>query len=177
MKYHPTGIDGALAVEIEPRSDDRGFFARTFCRAEFARRGLTPTVAQCSVSSNPRRGTLRGMHGQRAPHAEVKLVRCTRGAVYDVILDLRVGSPTYLKHVGIELTAVNHLALYIPTGVFHGFLTLEHDSEVFYQISEPYVAEAQLGYRWNDPAFAIGWPAAVSVVSPRDASFADYVIE
>jgi dTDP-4-dehydrorhamnose 3,5-epimerase len=177
MKYHPTGIEGAFAVEIEPLADERGSFARTFCRAEFERHGLTSAIAQCSLSNNPRRGTLRGMHSQRAPHEEVKLVRCTRGAVHDVILDLRVGSSTYLRHAGVELSAGNHLALYVPKGVFHGFLTLEDDSEVFYQMSEPHMAGAQVGYRWNDPVFAIRWPAAVAVISARDASFPDYVIE
>jgi dTDP-4-dehydrorhamnose 3,5-epimerase len=175
MKYHPTAVEGAYVVEIVRQEDARGFFARTFCGAEFERHGLAPAVAQCSVSWNERPGTLRGLHAQRAPYEEVKLVRCTRGAVHDVIVDLRVGSPTYLQHVGVELSERNRLALYVPRGVVHGFLTLEEHTEVFYQMSDPYVEGAQIGYRWDDPAFAIRWPAEVSIISPRDASFPDFV--
>jgi dTDP-4-dehydrorhamnose 3,5-epimerase len=176
MKYHPTAVAGAFVVEIERREDQRGFFGRSFCHDEFERYGLVAAVRQCSISHNRESGTLRGLHGQRAPYEEVKLVRCTRGSVYDVMVDLRRGSPTYLAHAGLELTARNHLAVYVPFGVIHGFLTLEDDTELFYQMSESHVEDAQIGYRWNDPAFSIRWPARVAVISARDASFPDYVI-
>ena len=156
-------------IEIEPSVDERGFFARTFSEEEFGLRGLQTRVAQSSISFNRRRGTLRGMHYQAAPHEEAKLVRCTAGAMYDVILDLRSGSPTYLSSWGTELTAANHRMVYVPEGCAHGFMTLEDDSEVSYQISVPFTPAASRGVRWNDPAFSIAWPIEPVVMSNRDA--------
>ncbi len=170
-----TELEGAFVIEPEKKRDERGFFARTWCREEFLARGLNPNLAQCSVSYNKSKGTLRGMHYQGAPHEEAKLVRCTRGAVYDVILDLRSGSPTFMRWMALELTAGSHRLLYIPEGLAHGFQTLEDDSEVFYQISEFYHPESAWGVRWNDPAFGIEWPLDVSAISWRDASFEDFV--
>ncbi|MEM7435567.1 MAG: dTDP-4-dehydrorhamnose 3,5-epimerase [Myxococcota bacterium] len=174
MIFTETEVVGAFIIEMEPHQDERGWFARSFCQDEFAAHGLSPVVAQCNVSTNLTKGTLRGMHSQHAPHEEDKLVRCTRGAIFDVMLDLRAGSPSYRKHVGVELTSANHRSLYIPKGVFHGFLTLEDDSEVFYQMSESYVPGQGRGVRWNDPAFAIEWPGEVEVISERDATYPDY---
>jgi len=174
MRFHKTSIVGALVVEPERHADARGFFARTFCAAEFRQHGLDPVVEQCNLSFNARRGTLRGMHSQRKPHEEVKLVRCVRGALHDVIVDLRRESPTYLQHFAVELTAANGLELYVPKGVFHGFITLDDATEVFYQMSTAYAADAATGYRFDDPAFGIRWPVEVEVISSRDAGYADY---
>ena len=174
MRFHNTSIAGAVVVEAERHADERGFFGRTFCAAEFRRAGLDPAVEQCNLSFNARRGTLRGMHSQRKPHEEVKLVRCVSGAIHDVIVDLRRESPTYLQHFALELSADNRHALYVPKGVFHGFVTLADASEVHYQMSTAYVADAATGYRWNDPAFGIRWPIEVLVISARDAGYADY---
>ena len=175
MIFTATSI-GAVVVEPEPAEDDRGFFARSFCAREFAAHGLDARVAQCNVSFNRRRGTVRGLHFQRAPHAEAKLVRCTRGAVYDVALDLRSDSPTFLEHFAVELTAANRKMLFVPAGFAHGFQTLEPDTEVFYQMSAPFVGDAAGGVRWNDPAFAIDWPLAVSAISERDREYPDFSI-
>lgn len=175
MRFAETPIPGAFVVEAEPRADERGFFARTWCREEFETRGLEPRLAQCSVSYNRHAGTLRGMHYQKAPHAEAKLVRCTVGAVYDVLVDLRPDSPAYLHWFGAELTAANRRGLYVPVGVAHGFQTLADDTEVFYQISEPYHPELAGGVRWDDPALGIRWPLADPILSPRDRSFPDLV--
>lgn len=174
MIFRPTGIPEVFVVEPERIADDRGFFARTFCAREFAEHGLDPGLVQCSLSFNPRRGTLRGMHYQTAPHGEGKLVRCTRGRIHDVALDLRAGSPAYLAHTACELTAENRRQLYLPPGVAHGFLTLEDDCEVAYQMSVPFEASAARGVRHDDPAFAIAWPAPVEVVSERDRSYPDF---
>jgi dTDP-4-dehydrorhamnose 3,5-epimerase len=174
MIFHETGLPGAVLIEPQRISDARGFFARTWSAEELAERGLSTRIAQCSISYNGARGTLRGMHYQIAPHAEVKLVRCTAGAIYDVIIDLRPESPTYRRHFGATLSASSRLQLYIPEGFAHGFLTLEDDSEVFYQISEPYAPAAGRGVRWDDPAFAIDWPGEVRVIAPRDASYPDF---
>jgi dTDP-4-dehydrorhamnose 3,5-epimerase len=171
MKFVPTTIAGAYRIEPERLVDDRGFFARTWCRREFEQHGLDAGLVQCSVSFSPKCGTLRGMHYQQAPHWEVKLVRCTRGAIFDVIVDLRPASPTHLAWEGFELTAENHTALYIPKGLAHGFLTLVDDCEVFYQMSQFFEASAAAGVRWNDPAFAIAWPREVVTISPRDANY------
>lgn len=168
MIFRETPLAGAWVLEPERFADERGFFARTYCRRDFEERGLDPAVAQCSVSFNHRRGTLRGLHFQAAPHEEVKLVRVTRGAVWDVIVDLRPGSPTFRRHFGVALTAEAGNALYIPKGFAHGFQTLEDGSEVFYQISEFYAPESARGYRWDDPAFAIPWPEPVTVISEKD---------
>lgn len=171
MIFHELDIPGAFLLEPERVEDRRGFFARTYCRRELEARGLDPTVVQTSVSVNRKRGTVRGMHWQAAPYEEVKLVRTTRGAIFDVILDLRAGSPTWKRHVGVELTAENRLSLYVPAGVAHGFQTLEDDTEVFYQMSEFYYPDAARGVRWDDPAFEIEFPLAISMISERDLGF------
>jgi len=172
--FVPTPLEGAYLVDLDRRTDDRGFFARTWCRREFAQMGLNSELVQCNVSYNRQRGTLRGMHWQAAPHAEAKLVRCTRGAIWDAIIDLRTDSPTYLQHFGVELTATSARALYVPEGMAHGFVTLEDDSEVSYQMSEFYEPAAARGIRWNDPAFAIAWPLNEPILHPRDASYPDF---
>ncbi len=174
MIFHETAIPGAFRIELEPQRDERGSFARSFCAREFEAHGLNPRVVQCNVSHNRRRGTLRGLHAQRAPHAEAKLVHCLRGALYDVILDLRSGSAALGKRVALTLREGDGQLFYVPEGVFHGFLTLEDSTEVFYQMSEFYHPEAAIGVRWNDPAFGIDWPEAVRVISERDASYPDW---
>ncbi len=168
MIFRETPLAGAWVLEPERFEDERGFFARTYCRRDFAARGLDPAIAQCSVSFNHRRGTLRGLHLQVAPYEEVKLVRVTRGAVWDVIVDLRPESPTYARHFSIVLSAEDRNELYIPQGMAHGFQTLEDRTEVFYQISEFYTPESARGYRWDDPTFAIPWPEPVTVISEKD---------
>jgi dTDP-4-dehydrorhamnose 3,5-epimerase len=174
MIFKPTSLVGAFIVEPELHRDVRGFFARTWCREEFAARGLNPTLAQCSLSFTERRGTVRGMHYQDAPHQEAKLVRCARGAVHDVIVDLRPHSPTFRHHFAVELRRGSYRMLYVPEGVAHGFQTLEDDTEVAYQISEFHRPEAARGVRWDDPAFAIPWPEPVRLVSDRDRSYPDF---
>ena len=171
MRFEPTKIPGCVVVRPERHVDDRGHFARTWDAAELAAAGLSGELSQCSASFNRAKGTLRGMHYQAAPHAEAKLVRCTRGAVWDVCLDLRPGSDTFRQWHGEALTADNGVALTIPEGCAHGFLTLEDATEVFYMISAPYVPEAGRGVRWDDPAFGIEWPAEVEVIHPRDATY------
>ena len=174
MKFLPTPLGGAHVVELEPQEDERGYFARSFCREEFAQRGLKSEFAQCSVSLNHRRGTLRGMHYQVKPHQEAKLVRCTRGRIQDVIVDLRAGSPSFKQWLAVELSADNSRMLYVPEGFAHGFLTLADDTEVFYQISEVHHPESARGFRWNDPAFGIAWPAPVQVISDRDRDYPNF---
>jgi dTDP-4-dehydrorhamnose 3,5-epimerase len=169
-----TPLEGAYIVEPEPVVDERGFFARTFGVAELAAAGLDAEVSQCSLSFNRRAGTLRGMHYQQAPHAESKLVRCTAGVVYDVILDLRPESATFRRWFSVELSSENRLSLFIPKGFAHGFQTLTDAAEVYYQISVPYEPSAARGVRWNDPAFDIDWPEAKRVISERDASYPDF---
>jgi len=171
MKFVPTPLAGAFVVEIERLEDDRGFFGRSFCQEEFRAHGLSPVVAQCNVSWNRRRGTLRGLHFQASPHAEAKLVRCTRGVIWDVIVDLREGSPTRLRWHALELNAENRLALYVPEGFAHGFQTLADDSEVLYQMSEAHHPNLARGVRWDDPALAIKWPLSVPILSERDRSY------
>jgi len=171
VRFIPTRLDGAFVVEIEPVADSRGLFARTFCAREFAQQGLTETFVQDSVSWNASKGTLRGLHYQKPPHGEVKLVRCTSGALLDVIVDLRPASPTYLQHVGVELTAENRRALYIPEMFAHGFQTLMDGTEVSYQISTFYAPDHGAGLRWNDPRLGIEWPIAISVISEKDQSW------
>jgi dTDP-4-dehydrorhamnose 3,5-epimerase len=173
MIFKETGLPGAWAIELERIEDSRGFFARTFCAREFGDRGLAARFVQSSVSFNARAGTLRGMHFQLPPHREVKLVRCTAGAVFDAIVDLRNGSPTRLRWFGTELSAGSRRMLYIPEGFAHGFLTLAPDTEVFYEMSEFYAPQAGRGLRWNDPALGIRWPAAPQVIAERDASYPD----
>lgn len=168
MKFTETGIAGAWRVDIELHADSRGFFARSFCRQEFARHGMSDRVVQCNISWNERAGTLRGMHYQLAPSAEAKLVRCTRGRLFDAIVDLRPESPSHLRWIGIELTAESRNALFVPEGCAHGFQTLVDDTEVFYQMSEFYAPELARGFRWDDPSFGIEWPLAPSTISDQD---------
>lgn len=174
MKFIETGLSGAWLLEPDLVSDDRGFFARTYCKNEFIDKGLNHSLVQCNISYNKLRGTLRGMHYQKAPHAEAKLVRCTQGGIYDVIVDLRSNSKTLAQWFGVELTAKNRKALYVPEGFAHGFLTLREESEVLYQMSEFFHAECSAGIRWNDPKLAIDWPYEVTVLSDRDAQYQDF---
>jgi dTDP-4-dehydrorhamnose 3,5-epimerase len=171
MIFTETKLKGAFILDIEPHEDHRGFFARTFCAREFIEHGLTPAVVQCSLSFNRLRGTVRGMHYQEPPHAEAKLVRCTHGGIYDVIIDLRPGSPTYLEHIGIELTAQNRRALYVPELFAHGFQTLADDTEVCYQMSQFYAPSHARGLRYNDPALGLVWPLPVTLVSSADSGW------
>ena len=173
MRFVPTGLDGAWVVELEPRGDARGFFARAWCEREAAAVGLHPRWVQANVSLSRDIGTLRGMHYQQAPWQEAKLVRCTRGAIFDAVIDLRTASPTYLRWVGVELTAENHRALYVPEDFAHGFLTLTHDVEISYLVSQFYTPQAERGIRWNDPAVGIHWPAEAKVLSDKDARWPD----
>jgi dTDP-4-dehydrorhamnose 3,5-epimerase len=175
VRFERTPVVGAYVVEIEPNRDHRGYFARTWCTNEFEAEGLPRDLVQASLSHNDMRGTLRGMHLQLPPSREGKLVRCIRGSIYDVIVDLRPASLSYMKHFGVELTARAHSALYIPPTVLHGFQTLEDDTEVFYQMTDFYAPELTFGARWNDPAFGIEWPIEDSVVMmDRDATYADF---
>ncbi len=174
MIFRELEIAGAYVLGTERHEDARGFFARTFCRRELEDLGLEAAVAQCNVSFNHRRGTVRGMHYQAPPSEEVKLVRCTRGAIWDVLLDLREESPSFKRHVAVELDAESRKSLYIPAGVAHGFQTLADDAEVFYQMSEFYDPKAARGVRWNDPAFSISWPEEITVISERDLAFPDF---
>ncbi len=174
MRFIETPIPGAVIVEPEPRNDHRGSFMRTFCAEEFRAQGLAAEFVQCSTSWNARRGTLRGLHYQIPPYEEAKLVRVTRGAVFDVAVDLRPDSPRYLHWTGVELTAENRRALYIPPGCAHGFQTLEDETEVFYQISVPYRADASRGIRWDDPALGVRWPLPEPVMSERDRTYPDW---
>ncbi len=173
MIFTPTALPGAFLIEPERLEDQRGFFARTWCHREWLAHGLNPQLVQASIAFNHMAGTLRGMHYQAAPHTDVKLVRCTMGAIYDVIIDLRATSPTFMHHVAIELSAHNRAMLYVPAGFAHGYQTLEDNSEVFYQMSEYYAPEAARGVRWNDPAFGIVWPAAEHIINERDQAYAD----
>ena len=174
MRFSETGIPGVVAVDIEPREDARGAFARLHCPDEFAAAGYPFAPAQTSLSRNPHVGTLRGMHYQPAPHAEAKLVRAVRGRIFDVALDLRAGSPSYRRWTSAELSAENGRALLIPEGVAHGFLTLEPDTDVLYQVTPAFQPGHEAGVRWDDPAFAIAWPAAPQVISERDAGYPDH---
>ena len=175
MVFTETGLSAALVVDVERHDDERGFFARSWCQREFEARGLTSRLAQCSISRNHLKGTLRGMHYQHPPHAEAKLVRCTAGSIYDVIIDLRPDSPTLRRYFGVVLSAENHRAVYVPEGFAHGFLTLADSSEVLYQISEFHEPSAARGVRWNDPAFGIAWPEPITVISERDRNYPDYL--
>ena len=174
MHFRPLSIPGAALIEIDRRADSRGFFARTFCEHEFADAGLPTRFVQSSVSHNVQRGTLRGMHYQAAPYGEGKLVRCTRGKIYDVALDLRRDSPAFGQWEAVELTANNHRALYIPTGCAHGFQTLENDVEVLYLMTEFYMPTGARGVRWNDPAFRIAWPITDPILSDQDTRYPDF---
>jgi dTDP-4-dehydrorhamnose 3,5-epimerase len=174
MIFTETKLKGAFVIEPERFEDERGFFALTWSAKAFAERGLESKFAECNISFNRKKGTLRGMHYQEPPHGQVKLVRCTRGAIFDVMIDLRPDSQTFRRWVGVELTANNRRALYIPKGFAHGFQTLEDDSEVLYQMSAPYAPDSGRGVRWNDPAFGIEWPEDVSIIIARDAEYADF---
>ncbi len=168
MTFHETNLLGVFEIHLEQHGDERGFFARSWCRDEFEQRGLNPLTVQCNVSFNEKKGTLRGMHYQAEPHAEAKLVRCTHGSIYDVVVDLRPGSPTFKKWIGAVLTGLNRHMIYVPEGFGHGFLTLEDRTEIFYQMSEFYHPELSRGVRWNDPAFQITWPTEPEIISVRD---------
>jgi dTDP-4-dehydrorhamnose 3,5-epimerase len=167
--FTPTPLAGAVVIDVEPRGDERGFLARTYCEREFREHGLAMPIVQSNTIHNPAAGTLRGMHYQQAPHGEIKLLRCTRGAIFDVIVDLRPDSPTRLQWFGVELTADARRLLYVPEGFAQGYQTLADDSEVFYEMSHEYVPDAARGVRWDDPALAIDWPPAQRrIISQRD---------
>jgi dTDP-4-dehydrorhamnose 3,5-epimerase len=174
MIFKPTKLAGAHVIELERHGDERGYFARTFCEREFAEHGLPTHYPQCNTSFNSRAGTLRGMHFQAAPQREAKLVRCTRGAIYDVIVDLRVDSPTRFEWIGVDLTEDNGTALFIPEGFAHGFLTRADTTEVHYHMSDFHRPQGARGVRWDDPRFSIRWPITPSVISERDATYPDF---
>ncbi len=176
MIFKETELSGAYLVELEERFDERGSFARTFCEREFAAHGLPTHFPQSNLSRNRLAGTMRGMHYQLAPHAEAKLVRPATGAIYDVIVDLRVGSSTRLRSFGVELRAAGGTALFVPAGLAHGFITLQDDTEVHYQMGELFEPTAARGFRWNDPAFSNRWPREISVVAARDANYPDFLL-
>ena len=174
MKFTETPLQGAFVIDLEPHPDERGFFARTFCAAEFAKHGLDARVVQCNLSSNAKAGTLRGMHFQHPPVSEAKLIRCVRGALHDVVVDLRPDSATYLQHFALELSMENRRALFVPERFAHGFQTLMDLTEVEYQMSEFHTPSAAGGFRYDDPAFAIRWPLPVSVISPKDLAWPEF---
>ena len=175
MIFTETGLKGAWIIDLQRIDDERGFFARSFCREDFSARGLKADVAQCNISYNKLKGTLRGMHYQQKPKEEAKLVRCTRGKIFDVIIDLRPSSSTYCRWKGVELSEESCRALYIPEGFAHGFQTLEDNSEVYYQMYEFFAPECANGTRWDDPTFCIRWPLANPIISTKDRSYSDYV--
>lgn len=175
MIFTETKLPGAFVIEPEKHEDQRGSFARTFCQREFEFHGLNTRVAQCNISFSKRKGTLRGMHFQIVPFAEAKLIRCTAGSIYDVIIDLRPSSPSFKQHFAVELSAENHKMLYVPEQFAHGFQTLEDDTEVFYQMSQFYSAEHARGVRWDDPVFGIVWPPGERTIIERDRSYPDFV--
>lgn len=170
MLFHPTPLAGAYTVAWQAREDDRGLFARAFCADEFGREGLCASFVQANISTNRHAGTVRGMHFQKPPHAEVKLVRCVKGGIYDVIVDIRPNSPTYLRWFGTELTDVNGLMMYVPEGFAHGYQALTADATAFYLVSAAYAPQAEGGLRYNDPRIAINWPLSITSVSAKDAS-------
>ena len=172
--FRETKLKGAFVIDVEPIEDERGLFARSWCHKEFSAQGLNSKLVQCNISFNKKKGTLRGMHYQKPPHEEVKLVRCTQGAIYDVIVDLRSSSPTHAQWVAEELTARNRRMLYVPTGFAHGFVTLTDDAEVFYHMSEFYDAQSACGVRWDDFKFNITWPEQPLHLSERDRSYPDF---
>ncbi len=174
MIFTQTKLKGAFTVEIQRFEDERGFFARTWCRREFEAHGLDPGLVQCNISFNLKAGTLRGMHYQAKPFEEAKLIRCTRGAIHDVIVDLRPDSPTFGQYESCVLTPENRRMLFVPKSFAHGFLTLEDETEVFYQMSEFYSPEHARGFRWNDPRFGIDWPCEINVISERDRGYPDF---
>jgi dTDP-4-dehydrorhamnose 3,5-epimerase len=176
VRFEETALPGVFVIGLTPAADPRGWFARTYCEREFAEHGLDGRFVQCNLSHNAVRGTLRGMHFQRDPRPEIKLVRCIRGSIYDVVIDLRKDSPSYLRSVAVELNERNGLALYVPAGFAHGFQTLEDNTDVWYQMGEFYVPELAGGVRWDDPAFGIAWPIAEPILSDKDRSYPDYTL-
>ena len=174
MTFHETKLAGVFEIALDMNADDRGFFARSWCQKEFEHQGLNPKVVQCNVSCNVRKGTLRGIHYQDAPYKEAKLVRCTKGSIYDVVVDLRPESTTFKEWIAAVLTAEKRNMLYVPEGCAHGFLTLEDETEVFYQMSEFYHGELSRGVRFDDPAFQIVWPDKVEVISERDRTYPNF---
>ena len=174
MLFYETKLSGVFEIHIEPHADNRGFFARSWCQREFEAHGLNPKLVQCNISFNTRKGTLRGMHFQAMPYSEAKVVRCTRGAICDVVLDLRPSSPTYRDWIAVTLTAANRNMIYVPEGCAHGFLTIEDETEVLYQMSEFYNAESARGVRWDDPAFQILWPGEAKIISDRDRTYPNF---
>jgi dTDP-4-dehydrorhamnose 3,5-epimerase len=174
MIFQEGKVAGTFEIRLDPKADERGFFARSWCQREFDQQGLNSNLVQCNISYNPRKHTMRGMHYQAEPFAEAKVVRCVTGSVFDVVIDLRPESPTFREWMGVTLTAANRYMLYIPEGCAHGFLTLEDQTEVLYQMSEFYQAESARGVRWNDPAFGIQWPAMPELMSERDRTYADF---
>ena len=174
MIFHETPLPGSYVIDLEKKGDDRGFFARAYCEREFAAKGLSTHFVQVNNSASAQKGTLRGMHYQLAPRAETKLVRCIRGSLCDVILDLRAGSPTFGRSFGAELSAENRRMMYVPKGFAHGFITLTDDTEAFYFVDEFYAPELERGVRWNDPRFAISWPLAPAVLSDKDRAHRDF---
>lgn len=174
MIFRETPLQGAYVVDLEKREDARGFFARAWCGKEFEKHELIPRVVQANTSFNKKKNTLRGMHYQIAPHAETKAIRCLKGAIYDVIIDLRPDSPSYKQWFGVELTAENRTMLYVPEHFAHGFITLEDNTEVFYLVSEYYAPDCERGLRYNDPAFGVAWPAHIEVISEKDRTWPDY---
>ena len=175
MIVRDTEIDGLKIIDIEPLRDDRGFFARSFCRDEFLKHNLEYEIAQCNLSKNVHKGTLRGMHYQVTPHEEVKMVRCIQGAIFDVAIDLRKDSVTYLQWMGFELHADNHRMLYVPKGCAHGYQTLEDNTTVSYMVTESYHPECERAVRWNDPSFNIRWPLPTPILSEKDSRSPDFV--
>ena len=176
MIFTETKLKGAFIVELDRHHDERGYFARTWCKKEFEEHGLNSNLVQCNISLTHRKGTLRGMHCQAEPYGEAKLISCTRGAIYDVMIDLRPDSETYKHWFAFELNRNNHKMLYVPENFAHGFLTLEDNTEVFYQMSEFYHSECAKGVRWNDPSFSIQWPDEVRVISDRDRNYPDFTL-
>jgi dTDP-4-dehydrorhamnose 3,5-epimerase len=174
MRFESTRLAGTWVIDLEPHHDERGFFARSYCEREFAEHGLSTVYPQGNVSVNAKALTLRGMHYQAAPHREVKVVRCVAGAIHDVVVDLRPDSPTRFQWVAAELSARNRRALYVPEGCAHGFLTLEDDTEVHYQMGAPFMAGAARGFRFDDPRFGIAWPATPLILSERDRTYPDF---
>jgi dTDP-4-dehydrorhamnose 3,5-epimerase len=175
MKFKKTKLKGAYVIEIEKLSDERGFFARAWCQKEFEAKGLNADLAQANVSYNSKMGTIRGMHYQIAPYQECKLIRCTRGAIYDVIIDLRPDSPTYKQWTGVELTSDNYTMFFVPEDFAHGFQTLADDTEITYQVSQFYTPGSEQGIRFDDPAFNIRWPQEVTIISDKDRTWPDFV--
>lgn len=174
MIFHKTNLKDAYIIELNKLKDERGFFARQYCQNEFRDHGIQISIVQANVSYNKLKGTLRGMHFQTEPHGEAKLVRCTKGGIYDAIIDVRSDSPTFKKWIGVELTEHNHKMLYVPEGFAHGFITLQDDTEVTYQVSEFYTPGAEEGIRWDDPTFNIDWPVEVNVISEKDLNWPDF---